>query len=174
MFWCQSATSDHNIKWRRIKNTTVIMNKMIMTNTSQRFIKIYSHQKVNLVLKKKPVCKVSLEDVFIDYLTHFLLRCISDSLHPVSACLWHPDVPPRDSHGAIHIPGLHHLLEALLSPVWRSVFHRSSMQLHFHPVHSVLTTLPCKINTVKKTKPVMQQTQKLFCVVISLSPQFTH
>lgn len=42
------------------------------------------------------------------------LRCISDSLRPVSACLWHPDVPPGNSYGTVHISGMYHVLEALL------------------------------------------------------------
>lgn len=53
------------------------------------------------------------------------LRCISYSLRPVSACLWHPNVPPGNSYGTVHISGMYYLLEALLPLVWRSVYKKS-------------------------------------------------
>lgn len=82
----------------------------------------------SLLIRKK-TCKknTSIMDVcevprlaiqcILVYLSYFPLRCVSDSLHPVSTCLWHPHVPPGDSHGTVHVSRVHHLLEALLSPV---------------------------------------------------------
>lgn len=48
-------------------------------------------------------------------------RRVFGPIHPVPAFLWHPDVPAGDGHGTVHLARVHHLLEVLLSLVWRSV-----------------------------------------------------